>query len=186
VKRGDHPLPITLRRLTTGDLDWVHGYISDLDLIRYMTMPLSSSLEASRECLQGLMNESAETTWRCYSRAIVDASSDGAVGMCGVVVLPGVEQGEIWYLVGREHWGRGVATEATRQLLRLGFVELELHRLWATCLPNNVASLRVLEKAGLRREGYQHKSQKVHGVWEDAFLYAILREEWATAHPREP
>ena len=44
----------------------------------------------------------------------------------------------------------------------------------ATCLNENPASSRVLEKIGMRKEGYQAKNLKVHGVWHDSYLYAIL------------
>jgi RimJ/RimL family protein N-acetyltransferase len=50
--------------------------------------------------------------------------------------------------------------------------------MFATCLPENPPSSRVLEKIGMRREDYQLKNLKIHGVWHDSSLYAILREEW--------
>jgi len=53
-----------------------------------------------------------------------------------------------------------------------------LHRLWATCLPENPASARVLEKVGFRREGLMREALRIHGQWRDAFLYAMLSTEW--------
>jgi len=46
---------------------------------------------------------------------------------------------------------------------RIGFSEMSLHRIWATCLPENPASARVLEKAGMRKEGFLVKNLKIHG-----------------------
>jgi RimJ/RimL family protein N-acetyltransferase len=100
------------------------------------------------------------------------------VGLCGLVILRGAADGEIWYLVSPGWWGRGIATQAATQLLQLGFAEMHLHRIWATCLPENPASRRVLEKAGMRQEGFLVKNLKIHGVWRSSFLYAILDEEW--------
>ena len=111
-------------------------------------------------------------------RAIADCASGRLVGLCGLVVLSGAKDGEIWYLVDPEHWGRGIATEAVQQLLGFGFGELRLHRIWATCLPENPGSSRVLEKVGMRREGFLVKNLKIHGVWKSSFLYAMLVEEW--------
>jgi len=74
------------------------------------------------------------------------------------VVLRGAEEGEIWYLVDPEFWGRGIATEAVKQLLDFGFGELALHRIWASCLPENPASERVLQKVGMGREGFLIKN----------------------------
>jgi RimJ/RimL family protein N-acetyltransferase len=100
------------------------------------------------------------------------------VGLCGVAILRGAEEGEIWYLVEPESWGAGIATEAAKHLVDFGFRELGFHRIWATCLPENPASARVLEKLGMRKEGSLVKNLKIHGVWKSSFLYAILSEEW--------
>jgi len=81
-----------------------------------------------------------------------------------LVVLRGAEDGETWYLVGPEYWGRGIAIEAVKQLLGFGFGELRLHRIWATCLPENPGSARVLERVGVRRDGFLVKNLKIHGV----------------------
>jgi RimJ/RimL family protein N-acetyltransferase len=107
--------------------------------------------------------------------------SGDVIGLCGIAVLRGSEQGEIWYLVRPDHWGRGIAAESARSLLRIGFSEMNLHRMFATCLPENPASARVLENIGMRKEGCQVKGLKIHGVWRDCSLYAILREEWERA-----
>ena len=66
-----------------------------------------------------------------------------------MVILRGAKEGEIWYLVEPESWGKGIATESVNHLLNFGFGELGLHRIWATCLPENPASARVMEKVGV-------------------------------------
>jgi RimJ/RimL family protein N-acetyltransferase len=93
------------------------------------------------------------------------------------VILKGAKEGEIWYLVDPDFWGRGIATQAARELLALGFGDLRLHRMWATALPENPASRRVLRKIGMRKEGFLVRNLKIHGVWESSYLYAILADE---------
>ncbi len=146
-----------------------------MDVVQYMLFPLSSREESDR-FVRDSMAESPDAPWRSIVRAIVH---DGELaGLGGVVILRGEEEGEIWYLVRPDRWGRGIATEAARQLLVLGFRELGLHRVWATCLPENPASARVLEKIGMRREGFLVERLKIHGEWKSCFLYAILAREW--------
>jgi hypothetical protein len=103
-----------------------------------------------------------------------------------VVILRGAKEGEIWYLVEPDSWGKGIATESVNHLLDFGFGELGLHRIWATCLPENPASARVMEKVGKRKEGFL---LKIHGVWKSSLLYAMLAEEWRHApqiwHPNQ-
>jgi RimJ/RimL family protein N-acetyltransferase len=64
-----------------------------------------------------------------------------------------------------------------RALLDLGFGELGAHRVYAKVYPGTVASQRLLEKIGFRREGHQVKDTFVRGAWEDSLLYAMLEEE---------
>ena len=58
---------------------------------------------------------------------------------------------------------------------------MNLQRIFATCLPENPASSRVLERIGMRKEGYELKNLRIHGVWHDSVLYAILCDEWKVA-----
>jgi [ribosomal protein S5]-alanine N-acetyltransferase len=141
-----------------------------MDVVRYMVFPLCSRADSQRflrDCLEEFPPR---------VRAIVD---DGQfAGLCGIVVQPSAEEGELWYLVRPESWGRGIATEAVRLLLQFGFATLDLHRLWATCLPENPPSARVLEKVGMRQEGFLVRNLRIHGEWRSSFLYAILADEW--------
>jgi RimJ/RimL family protein N-acetyltransferase len=171
---------VRLRNLEPGDIDAVHALISRMDVVRHMLLPLCSR-EESEEFLRDSLLESPSSAWRSIVRAISDNPRGDLVGLCGVAILRGAEEGEIWYLVEPESWGKGLATEAVKRLLDFGFGELGLHRIWATCLPENPASARVLEKAGMRKEGFLVKNLKIHGAWKSGFLYAILAEEWNRA-----
>ncbi len=83
-----------------------------------------------------------------------------------------------WVFDPRYH-GRGYATEAAAALLRYGFETLGLHRIIATCQPENVPSWRVMEKIGLRREAHFRKCFQVDvATWLDEYVYAILEEDW--------
>ena len=68
-------------------------------------------------------------------------------------------------------------TEAVNQIIEFGFSELGLHKIHATCGPDNFASTRVLEKSGMQREGYLREDRYVKGKWRDSILYAILESE---------
>jgi [ribosomal protein S5]-alanine N-acetyltransferase len=86
---------------------------------------------------------------------------------------------EIGWVFHSGYHGRGYATEAALALLQYGFRELGLHRIIATCQPENPASYRVMEKIGLRREGHFRKCIYRGGeTWWDEYFYAILEEEW--------
>lgn len=84
---------------------------------------------------------------------------------------------ELGYYVVRRLWGRGVCTEAVRQICRFAFAETDLLRVYAEPFADNAASCRVLEKAGFRLEGVMMHSAVKNGVVRDMRLYSLLRED---------
>jgi RimJ/RimL family protein N-acetyltransferase len=87
-------------------------------------------------------------------------------------------QGEIGGSLHPDYFGHGYAAEIYRELLVLGFDTYERHRLYAQCDARNDASVRSLEKAGLRQEGHFREKEFVKGEWTDEIVFALLRSEW--------
>ncbi len=87
------------------------------------------------------------------------------------------------YVLRRESWRNGYATEAASVMLRIGFEMLMAHRVFAMVDTENLGSIRVLEKLGMTREGLHRQSfwSPVHDSWRDVYYYAILEEEWRSA-----
>jgi RimJ/RimL family protein N-acetyltransferase len=85
-------------------------------------------------------------------------------------------QGELGYVFDPAFWSQGYATEASRALLRFGFGRLELHRIAATCHPDNRGSIRVLEKTGMHLEGRMRDHKLIRGAWRDSLLYAAINQ----------
>ena len=88
-------------------------------------------------------------------------------------------QAEIGWCLSPDHQGRGYATEAVRELLRICFEELGLRRAVAMCFADNVPSWRLMERLGMRREEYAVRdSLHRSGEWLDGMTYAVLADEW--------
>jgi [ribosomal protein S5]-alanine N-acetyltransferase len=115
---------------------------------------------------------------RGYAFGIFDAG--GLVGYANLnAVVRGVFQNAyLGYAVAEKANGRGYATEAVRAAVRIAFEELGLHRVQAAVMPRNVGSIRVLEKAGFRREGLAEGYLLINGTWEDQVLFAVTRDEY--------
>src|ERR1035437_1450564 len=84
---------------------------------------------------------------------------------------------EMGYWVAHQHWSTGVCTEAARAIIEYAHRELGITRVVARCLARNVGSARVMEKAGLVREGLLAKHVNHRGVFEDVLLYGIVLPE---------
>ena len=99
-----------------------------------------------------------------------------AVGVIGLTRQTDInrQSAEIGYWIGTAHWGKGIATAAVRALTSWSMEQLGLVRLYATPCVHNVASCRVLEKAGYVREGLMCKSAIKDGQVLDQVLYAYV------------
>jgi ribosomal-protein-alanine N-acetyltransferase len=97
-------------------------------------------------------------------------------------VRRGVAQaGSLGYWLGEPYVRRGYMTAAVNALVPFSFATLKLHRLEAACIPTNVASIRLLEKCGFKREGHAREYLCINGVWQDHLLYARLAGDPAVA-----
>ncbi|MFE8700031.1 GNAT family N-acetyltransferase [Cytobacillus sp. FJAT-54145] len=85
---------------------------------------------------------------------------------------------EIGWVFNPKFYNKGYASEAALATLKYAFEELSAHRIIATCQPENTGSYRVMEKIGMRREGFFKKCIPHGDKWWDEYYYAILDEEW--------
>ena len=122
--------------------------------------------------------------WRKDLRFTVFAFRKGdertLLGRLSLQVQRGVFQNAyLGYWCDVDEQGRGLTTECVRAMVAFAFGPLGLHRVQAAVMPNNPASLRVLDKAGFRREGLAERYLQIAGVWADHVLFATTVEEWA-------
>jgi ribosomal-protein-alanine N-acetyltransferase len=106
--------------------------------------------------------------------------SDGVLvgGLTLANVRRGCAQaGSLGYWMGAAYAGKGHMTAAVAALLPFAFGTLRLHRVEAACIPANIASIRLLEKTGFRREGFARQYLCIDGIWQDHLLYARLKDD---------
>jgi [ribosomal protein S5]-alanine N-acetyltransferase len=87
------------------------------------------------------------------------------------------QAGSLGYWMGAPYTRQGYMTAAVNAVLPFAFGSLKLHRIEAACIPANVASVRLLEKTGFKREGYARQYLCIDGIWQDHLLYARLRSD---------
>ncbi|NIV36970.1 MAG: GNAT family N-acetyltransferase [Anaerolineae bacterium] len=108
----------------------------------------------------------------------LERKEDGRViGLVGLIRRDH-RQGEVGWALAAEYRGQGYATEAARALLDYGFASLDLHRIHADTNSDNVASLRVMERLGMRREARLREAVPSGGKWLDRVICGILAGEW--------
>ncbi|MBW3634627.1 MAG: GNAT family N-acetyltransferase [Chloroflexi bacterium] len=172
---------LLLRDFELDDWPALHDVESRPEVARYQSFEPRTVAE-SRAYVAGACEEAKQETRETYDLAVTLVSEDRLIGRCGMGLTdPDLGEGMLWFTMHPSYWGRGYATEAARGLVDFGFRELRLHRIWADCDPANVASSRVLEKLGMRREGHLRENAWIKGAWADSLIYAILDREWTSS-----
>jgi len=118
---------------------------------------------------------------------VFDKKAGALVGGCQLSnIRQGVAQSAatLGYWMGERYAGRGLMTDAVVTLTKYCLTKLGLHRIEAACLPDNIASRRVLAKAGFVEEGTARKYLKINGQWRDHVLFAIVEDDLAPVRPQ--
>ena len=168
---------LLLRELRTSDLDAIHEYASDPIVVKYMTFGPITIQDSKNFIAKALSKQKAEPKTD-FTLGITLKENDSIIGGCGLTIVSEI-QANIGYILNKHFWGKGYATETAKALTEYGFRELGLHRVYATCDPDNDASIRVLEKVGMKLEGRLKENTKSHGEYRDSLILGILKREWA-------
>ncbi|WP_341525888.1 GNAT family protein [Nostoc sp. UHCC 0302] len=168
---------LIIRDIVASDLEAVHSYACESEVVRFMPWR-PNSLEDTKNFIDRAIALQKDEPRHHFELAVILKSKQQLIGACGLHLSNADNrEGLIGYCYNQNFWGQGYATEAARALLSLGFEQLGLHRIIATCDPANIGSARVMEKAGMRREGHFRENIWIKGKWRDTLLYAILESE---------
>jgi [ribosomal protein S5]-alanine N-acetyltransferase len=166
---------LVLRAVSEDDIDAVFAFASD-PLVAEHTSWLAHQTrdESAAQVARWLARyRSAEPVpWGIEQR-----EDRQLVGRIGFLWWQGYTA-ELAFALSRQYWNQGYMTEALREVLRFGFETMGLNRIQATCNASNVASSRVMEKAGLTCEGVLREHIHSKGAFHDRKMYSILRREW--------
>ncbi len=171
-----------LREFKEDDYSAVREYAPDPEVHRFVVFGPGTE-EDTQNFIHQCMEEQNKEPRETFTLAVILKSEGNGklIGGCGLT-LEGKGNANMGYLFNSRYWGNGYATEVARALLNFGFRQLGRHRIYATCDVRNIASARVMEKVGMRREAHFHLDVWLRDHWRDSFLYAILEQEWRANH----
>jgi ribosomal-protein-alanine N-acetyltransferase len=167
---------LRLRTPTMDDAEAIFTtYARDIEATRYVSFRTHRSAEDTREylrhCAAGWAAD-GPFTWVIVGRE--------AGRLAGTIdIRPQSHRAEIGYILGREYWGRGYMTEVVRAVTDWVLAQPEIYRLWAVCDVDNIASARVMEKAGMEREGRLRRwavHPNISATPRDFWCYARVKE----------
>lgn len=168
-----------ISEIASGDLLLIHALHSLPETARYNTLGIPQNVDETQQLLEVWIKSQTEDPRKKYVLAIRNETNE-FIGLIGINIgKPDYRNAEIWYKIHPTHWNKGHATTAVKSILEFCFINLKLHRVEAGCATANIASIKVLEKAGMIREGSARKLLPIEGNWADNYAYAILEEDFA-------
>ncbi len=155
-----------MRPLEILDLDALAAIWSDRQVTRFLpSRGVPISRESTEQSLKSFVEHWQERGYGIW--AIVEHNSSQMIGYCGLRYLDRLDEVEVLYGLAKAYWGRGIATQAAKASISYGFNVAHLDRIIAMALPENYASRKVIEKAGL------HYEKQVHIFNLDVVYYSL-------------
>lgn len=169
---------LRLTAITQEDIPLIHSLHCDPRVERYNTIGIPPHIKVTAALLEPVMADQKNSVRNLYGWAIRLKTDHRFIGEAGMSVTNNrFESAEIHYHIIPELWGKGYATEVAKAQIRFAFDVLRLHRVQAGAATDNIGSHRVLEKAGMLREGLKRKVLPIRGAWYDNYMYAILETD---------
>ena len=168
---------LILKKISLEDAEDMFEYAKDPEVTKYVSWDYHKSIEDSVKFINFLLSKyerGEPANWGLYLK-----ENGKLIGTCGFLFIDGRNMiGEIGYVLGKKYWNKGIMTEAVREVIEFGFEQLNLNRIQARCIVENIASERVMQKVGMKFEGVLREVVFVKGRFWDMKMYSILKREY--------
>jgi len=170
---------LILRPFTMDDAPAAQRWCGNLENVRYMSFG-PNTIEQTRDYINLAVGRAEVNPRREWDFVVTLRGTGEVIGSCGIAIDGSGEMAELGWVLHLDHHKKGYGTEFAAELIRFGFEDLKLHRIYALCAAVNYGSYRVMERNGMRREATYIKARRFRAdeEWIDFAEYAILAEEW--------
>lgn len=169
---------LKLRLIEISDLESIHELHSLPETDEFNTLGIPIDIYETESITKSWIAENSLNEIRNYTFAIESKIANEFIGLFGLKLgSEKFKRGEVWYKIHAGFWNLGYATEALKAVTEFGFGKLKLHRIEAGCAVDNIGSIKVLEKAGMTREGRGRQVLPLKSGWSDNFEYSILETD---------
>lgn len=170
---------LILKEISLEDLKFVHKLYSYPEVDEHNTLGIPKNIEATKKIIESFIKDQLTKPRKSYHWKIVIKDNNEFIGLCGLIPSNNLYKlGELYYKLIPSSWRNGYATELSKNIVRFGFDKLKLHKIEADVAVENDASIRVLEKLGMTKEGIRRKLLPIRGEWKDSYLYAIVEDDF--------
>jgi RimJ/RimL family protein N-acetyltransferase len=174
---------LTLREFTGSDVDAVLEIYGDPVVTEHLSFEPRTRDQVATTIETVAAAARAEPRIEYSLAAVLNATGE-VIGFARLAIdtqHPGQSSAQLGFALRKDTWGQGLGEETVRLLLRLGFDELGLHRLWGARSPDNTVSDNLMRKLGMVEEGRIRDHLHIRGQWRDSVVHSILEDEWRAA-----
>lgn len=170
---------LLIRPVQPQDAGAIYEYRGDAENSKFLSRTMASLDEVKEFIAKCEPEFNQHGTW--YQTVLVSKNNGEVIGDVGLhftIQDSSNSTVELGYTLHRHYWGNGYAFEALTAILSTLFKDYKKHRICASVDPRNVASMRLLEKLGFRKEAHFVKSLYFRGNWVDDVVFGLLMDEW--------
>lgn len=173
---------LRLRKLRASDVECYYNHVGSSEAVtRYMLWQPHKSLVESRESIEKVLIRYEEGN--AYTWAIALAEDDTIIGRIDLLRFDEEQSScSFAYMLGKEFWGRGFGTDSLKAVFAFAFEKMEMQKIVADHMSENIASGKVMEKAGMHHVTKHVSKYEKSGVYHDADEYMITMDDWKRLH----
>ncbi|MCL2350438.1 MAG: GNAT family N-acetyltransferase [Defluviitaleaceae bacterium] len=163
---------LVLRKFRIEDAADLFEYASDEEVTKTL---MWAGVKTMEEAVAGIYDH----LWAAPGRWAIEHKETGKViGSIDIILKKAHDKASFAYASGKNFWGKGYMTEALKALVKICFEQLEVNRAEARCYSENPGSWRVMEKAGMTREGVARQGELVKGKFRDVVFMGMTRDDY--------
>lgn len=168
---------LILRQVTPEDASSLLNYLSSTDVTMHMGLEPFKSIDDALDEIswyQSILEKKTGIRW-----GITLKGQEEVIGSCGFLNLTSKHhRSEIGIELSKEHWGKGIASEAFEAVIRYGFEQMDLQRIEALIELPNIPSQKLTEKQGFVRESLLRSYEFTCGKFDDLYMYSLLKQDF--------
>lgn len=178
---------LILRKFSPGDADDILAFSADPNIAQHLHAFPGPTLDSVKDYIRVQQQLALGAPEECVDLAVELKAERRVIGLV-TMVCHAHQQGEVGFAIHAAYQRKGYATEALNALLEHGFTEMGFHRIYSTTGRMNLSSWMLLERVGMRREGVFLQDHLENDQWQDSFIYAMLKSDWAarTGNKNQP
>jgi ribosomal-protein-alanine N-acetyltransferase len=160
------------------DLNSMHEILSNKKIMFYLPEIKTKNINESRNSLYIAINEANSNNRTKYFFAIIDKVTQDYIGEIGLTKTIESNVMNLGYFIKETYWGKGIVTEASREVISYAFSNLDALKIETGCIVDNKASERVMNKLGMIKNVELKRHVLLHKKLYDRVEYKLMKEEW--------